>query len=161
VTTLEKYLAISVAALLLFLGWSLYERHAGAQQCVNTDTVKGTAAEVKNAGSEATQTIANATEDQAREQNLSAALPPAPTFGVQPSPLAPVGCPVSKARSAPAKGESAPDVRAAGTPGMVQPDWNAFVSASVQRAHDADAEITDRDVLLKNLQTLCSQEMPR
>jgi hypothetical protein len=155
-TTLELYLSIAVVALLAFGGWSLWERHQGAQQCINADTAKATQAVVADASKEATQTVADAKEDQTHEEAIVAPIAPAPAYGVQSAPISPGRCPVSKAGSTPSKGSGTPDVRDSGAPGVVPPDWNAFISASVLRARNADAEIRDRDVLLQNLQALCT-----
>ncbi len=155
-TKLEIGLACAVVLLVLLGIGDLVARRQGAQACVTGDTQQSAKADVSNAHAEATQTVADATEDRNRDNALAAPIAATPTFGVQPPPVAPGACPVSKARAAPGPSQPGPDVRAASPPGVVRRDWNSFVRADVQRAHDADVEIADRDKLLTTLQTLCT-----
>lgn len=159
-TRLEIGLAIAVLVLILLGLGDLYARRQGAQQCLANDTALGTKAEVHNSQIEAAGTIAGAAEDAAREKALAGPVAPTPAVGVWTAALPSAACPVSKAGPAARARRSADDLRAAGAPGVVQPSWDSFIAADVQRARDADIEIGDRDELLRQRDALCRGKAP-
>lgn len=157
-TKLEVGLALAVVVLVLLGIGDLAARHRGAQACVNADTTLANKAVATNVTAQATQHIANAAEDQTRDNTLAMPVAPTPTVpvGLQPSPVAPRCNALPAARAAPGPSAPGPDIRAAEPAVLVLEDADPFIRSDVQRARDADAEIRDRDQLLENLQAVCT-----
>jgi hypothetical protein len=106
VTKLEIGLIGIVAALILFVGWSFWERHEGAVSCENTDKADVAKQEAYNAALLVSQSQAIAKEKQTYEDALlqpinapvarlcisTATVPkaPTPTGGTHAAPASPV-----------------------------------------------------------------------
>ncbi len=147
---LELTLIGIVGLLLAFGGYTLYERHKGAQGCVQADVLLAAQQQVKDAQAQARSAIAQSKEDQARANALSLEL--AATPRVQPVAFPSRGCPVSKAAATPAARDGGAAVREPDAEVVVRDDWDAAIRSSVLIAHQCDIELKDRNELLKERQ---------
>jgi hypothetical protein len=142
-TKLEIALAGIVVALLLFVGWSFWERHEGAVSCEDKDKSAVASQEAHNATVLVNQNQAIASEKQAYEDAL----------------LQPIAAPVVRLCSAPSPVPQAPPA-ARGTHGNASvpiPSPEAVVSGPdvglplVRIGHDADNQIAGLQDYIKRV----------
>ena len=171
-TKLEGILIAVVLGLVALGIFDLVARHRGAAACVAGDKATVATAAVHNADVHAAGTIATAKEDQHHDDALKAPPAPLPVIAVVDGlqPPAHAACPSPVPHAGPAAGPSQPGADAGDRSeggGLRAAQESAFVDAlnryrqrAVQRAHDSDVEVADRNRLLEINDSVCRGKSP-